>query len=247
LLPFALDAEPLTEAFALAGLEGEDKHVHLYVSQQDWQHSREMIEALREVTGSLELQLLPDGALPLLASEAVRSDALSLMQGTFARRTGWRAEWLRWRLAALLAIAALVLHLGVRGYDLFRLHGEQQRLDAAIEQAARIALPDVERIDDARAQVEQRLAGGGAADAGGLLTHLAAVGGALTGNPGPTLESLGWRDRSLELQMIAPNTDSVARFAQAINARGLTADVASTNPGEKGVQAQVRIAAVPAS
>jgi general secretion pathway protein L len=247
LLPFALDAEPLTEAFALAGLEGEDKHVHLYVSQQDWQHSREMIEALREVTGSLELQLLPDGALPLLASEAVRSDALSLMQGTFARRTGWRAEWLRWRLAALLAIAALVLHLGVRGYDLFRLHGEQQRLDAAIEQAARIALPDVERIEDARAQVEQRLAGGGAADAGGLLTHLAAVGGALTGNPGPTLESLGWRDRSLELQMIAPNTDSVARFAQAINARGLTADVASTNPGEKGVQAQVRIAAVPAS
>jgi len=242
LLPFALDAEPLTEAFTLAGLEGEDRHVHLYVSQQDWQHSREMIEALREVTGSLELQLLPDGALPLLASEAVRGDALSLMQGDFARRTGWRAEWQRWRVAALLAVAALVLHLGVRGYDLVRLHGEQQRLDAAIAQAAEIALPDVERIEDARAQVEQRLAGGGAADAGGLLMQLAAVGGALAGAPGPTLESIGWRDRSLELQMVAPNTDAIARFAQGINARGLTADVASTSPGDQGVQAQVRIA-----
>ncbi len=242
-LPFALDAEPLTEAFALAGLEGDDRHVHLYVSQQDWQHSREMIEALREVTGSLELQLLPDGALPLLASEAVRTDALSLMQGSFARRTGWRAEWQRWRIAAFLAVAALALHVGVRGYDLVRLSGEQQRLDAAIEQAARIALPDIERIDDPRAQIEQRLAGGGAADAGGLLAQLAAVGGALAGAPGPTVESLGWRDRSLELHLVAANQEAIARFAQAVNQRGLTADVASTAPGDKGIEAQVRIGA----
>jgi len=242
-LPFALDAEPLTEAFALAGLEGDDRHIHLYVSQQDWQHSREMIEALREVTGSLELQLLPDGALPLLASEAVRSDALSLLQGSFARRTGWRAEWQRWRIAAILAVAALALHLGVRGYDLISLSSEQRRLDTAIEQAARIALPDVTQIDDARAQIQQRLAGGGAADAGGLLAQLAAVGGALAGAPGPTVESLGWRERSLELQVAAANQEAIARFAQAVNARGLTADVASTTPSDKGIEAQVRISA----
>ncbi len=242
-LPVALDAEPLTEAFALAGLEGEDRHVQLYVSQQDWQQSREMIEALREVTGSLDLHLLPDGALPLLAAEAVRPTTLSLMQGAFERRTGWRAEWQRWRIAALLAAAAFLLYVGVHGYDLVRLHGEQQRLDAAIEQAARIALPDVERIDDARAQVEQRLAGGGADDPGGLLAQLAAVGGALAGAPGPTVESLGWRERSLELQLQAPDTEALARFAQALTARGLSADVASTTPVEQGVQAQIRIAA----
>ncbi len=241
-LPVALDAEPLTEAFTLAGLEGEDRHVQLYVSQQDWQHSREMIEALREVTGSLDLQILPDGALPLLASAAVRSDALSLLQGEFARRTGWRAEWLRWRVAAFLAIAALALHVGVRGYDLIRLHAEQGRLDAAIEQAARIALPDVQRIEDARVQIEQRLRGAGNSDPNGLLAQLAAVGGALAGAPGPRLESLGWRDRSLELQVVAPDTDSIARFTQGISERGLTADVASTSKTEQGIQAKVRIA-----
>ena len=88
--PVALDAEPLTEAFTLAGLEGEDRHVQLYVSQDDWQRSREMIEALREVTGSLDLQILPDGALSLLAASAVKGANLSLMQGEFTRRTGWR-------------------------------------------------------------------------------------------------------------------------------------------------------------
>jgi hypothetical protein len=74
-----------------------------------------------------------------------------------------------------------------------------------------------------------------------LLVQLAAVGGALAGAPGPKLESLGWRDRALELQMIAPNTDSIARFAQGINARGLSANVASTTNNEKGLQAQVLI------
>lgn len=246
-LPVALDAEPLTEAFALAGLEGEDRHVQLYVSQQDWQDSREMIEALREVTGSLDLQLLPDGALPLMAAGSVQSDALSLLQGEFARRTGWRAEWQRWRIAAFLALAALALHVGMRGYDLIRLRAEEQRLDAAIEQAVRIAMPDVERIVDARAQIEQRLAGGAAADPQGLLARLAAVGGAMSGATGPTIESLGWRNGSLQLQMIAADTDTLARFAQALIARGLTADVESTTPGEKGVSAQINVTTGPAS
>jgi len=241
-LPVALDAEPLTEAFTLAGLEGEERHVQLFVSQQDWQYSREMIEALREVTGSLDLQVLPDGALPLLAAGAVRPGTLSLLQGEFARRTGWRAEWQRWRVAAILAIAALALHLGVRGYDLVTLNAEQRRLDTAIEQAARVAMPDVERIEDARVQVEQRLRGAGANDPQGLLAQIAAVGGALAGAPGPKLESLSWRDHALDLSLLAPNTDSIARFAQGINERGLAADVTSTTNDEKGIQAKVRIA-----
>ena len=246
-IPVALDAEPLTEAFALAGLEGEDRHVQLYAAQQDWEHSREMIEALREVTGSLDLQLLPDGALPLLAAGATRSDALSLLQGEFARRTGWRAEWQRWRIAAFLALAALALHIGVRGYELVRLRAEEQRLDAAIEQAARIAMPDVERIVDARAQIEQRLAGGGTADPQGLLARLAVVGGAMTGATAPTLESLGWRNGSLQLQMVAADTDALARFAQALTARGLSADVESTTSNEKGVSAQINVTTGPRS
>jgi general secretion pathway protein L len=242
-LPVALDAEPLTEAFTLAGLEGEDRHVQLFVSQHDWQYSREMIEALREVTGSLDLQILPDGALPLLAAGAVRPGALSLLQGEFARRSGWRAEWQRWRVAAILAVAALALHLGIRAFDLVSLHTEQRRLDAAIEQAARVAMPDVERIEDARAQVEQRLRGAGAGDPHGLLTRLAAVGGALAGAPGPKLESFSWRDRALDLSLNAPDTDAVARFAQGISERGLAADVTSTTNSEQGLQAKVRIAA----
>jgi general secretion pathway protein L len=242
-LPVALDAEPLTESFTLAGLEGDDRHVQLFVSQDDWQRSREMIEALREVTGSLDLQVLPDGALPLLASRAVQGGALSLMQGEFAPRTGWRAEWQRWRVAAILAVAALALHVGARGYDLVRLHAEQSRLEAEIDQAARIALPGVGQITDARAQVEQRLSGGGSADPAGLLGQLSVVAGAMAAAPGPKLQSLGWRDHALELHVTAPSTDVVARLVEGVNAGGLVADVASTTNGEEGIEAKLQVSA----
>ena len=242
-LPVALDAEPLTESFTLAGLEGEDRHVQLFVSQQDWQSSREMIEALREVTGSLDLQILPDGALaPARGCSRATGRAVA-----HARRV--RPPHRLARGMAALARGGdprgrgTSLHVGVRGYDLVRLYGEQQRLDAAIEQAAHIALPGVERIEDARAQVEQRLSAPAAPIRTASSTQLAAVAGALAAAPGPKLESLGWRERSLELQLVAPNTDSIARFAQGINQRGLSADVASTTNSEKGVEVQVRIAA----
>lgn len=241
-LPVVLDAAPLTEAFTLAGLEGDDCHVQLQVNGPDWDESREMIEALREVTGSLELQLLPDGALPLLAQAATRSEMLSLLQGEFAPQGGWRAGLRRWRLAAVLAGTALALHVGMRGWELVQLRAAEQRLDAAIEQAAHIALPEVERIVDARAQISQRLAGAGGTDADGLLSRLATVGGALHSVPGPRFEALGWRDRVLELQLVAADTTMLGRFADALGAQGANAEVRSTTPRANAVLAQVAIA-----
>ena len=96
-------------------------------------------------------------------------------------------------------------------------------------------------------QIEQRLAGGGAADPQGLLARLAVVGGAMGGTAAPTLESLGWRNGSLQLQMVAADTDALARFAQALTARGLNADVESTTSSEKGVSAQINVTARPSS
>ena len=43
--------------------------------------------------------------------------------------------------------------------------------------------------------------------------------------------------------MVAANTDAIARFSQGINARGLSADVASTTNSDKGIEAQVKISA----
>ncbi len=239
--PVALVAEPLSEAFALAGLEGDDRHLQFHVAQQDWAASRDVIEALREATGSLELHLLPDGSLPLLASAAVALQPLSLLSGQYAPRTGWKASWQRWRLAAALAAALFVVHSGAGLYDIVTQRIEEQRLDAEIEQVFRVAMPGVERIVDPRLQMQQRLGGAAGADPAGLLGRLAPLAQAMTAVPGVRIQSLGWRDRGLDLRISAPSGALLAELERAAGQQGLAFNVQSTQPREGGVDGLVSI------
>lgn len=239
-MPVALDAEPLTEAFALAGLEGDDRHVQLFVSQEDWDRSEDMIEALREVAGSLDVQLLPDGPLPLLAGVAVRTPPQSLLTGPFAPRTGWAVTWRRWRLPAALAAALLLVHVGIQAYQLVRLHVEEGRLDTAIAETFKVAMPGVQRMVDPRAQMQQRL-GGGAVDPAGLLGQLGGLANAFAGAPGARLQSLGWRDHKLDLRVSAPSAEVLSQLAGAAGQHGLNFDVQSTTPHDGGVQGVVSV------
>lgn len=240
-MPVAIDAEPLTEAFALAGLEGEDRHVQLYVSQEDWDRSEEMIEALREVTGSLDVQLLPDGPLPLLASVAVAGPPLSLLTGPYAPRTGWAATWRRWRLAASLAAALLLVHVAAQVYDLARFRVEERRLDAAIEETFRVAMPGAENTGYPRAQMQERLGGTAGADPAGLLGRLDGISQAFTTVSGVKIRSLGWRDRKLDIRVSAPSGDMLTELARAAGQRGLSFEVQSTLPREGGVDGLVSV------
>jgi general secretion pathway protein L len=240
-LPFALSVEPLTEAFALAGLEGEDRHVQLFVAQQDWEGSRNMIEALREVAGSLDLQLLPDGALPLLAAGAVARAPLSLLCGPFAPRTGLGAHWRRWRLPAALAAALVALMAGTSIYEYAGLKAEERRLDAAIEQTFRVAMPDAQTMVDPRQQMSERLGRTASADPAGLLGRLDVLSQAIVGVNGVQIRSLGWRDRMLDMRISAPASDALSELARAVGQRGLSFDVQSTVPREGGVDGLVSI------
>lgn len=241
--PVALNAEPLTEAFALAGLEGDDRHVQMFVSQEDWDTSEAMIEALREVAGSLDVQLTPDGSLPLLAGVAVKNPPLSLLSGPYAPRTGWAAHWSRWRLPASLAAALLLLHVGIQVYDLVRLGLEERRLDAAIGETFKVAMPGVERMVDPRGQMQQRLGGSMGADPSGLLGRLDAISRAFASVQGVRLQSLGWRDSKLDLRVSAPSGDALSDLASAAGQQGLSFEVQSTVPREGGVDGLVSIAA----
>lgn len=241
-IPVALDAEPLTESFALAGLEGDDRHVQMYVAQEDWDTSQNMVEALREVTGSLDVQLLPDGALPLLASVAVSAPPSSLLSGPYAPRTGWAASWRRWRLVAGLAAALLLVHVGSQAYELLRLGLEERRIDASMAETFQVAMPDVERMVDARRQMEQRLGGAGSADPSGLLGRLDGISQAFTAVPGIRIQSMGWRDRKLDMRISAPSGDALAELSRAAGQRGLNFDVQSTVPREGGVDGLVSVA-----
>ena len=242
-MPVALEAEPLTEAFALAGLEGDDRHVQMFVSQEDWDRSEEMIEALREVTGSLDVQLMPDGPLPLFASVAVSRQPLSLLTGPYAPRTGWAAHWRRWRVAAALAATLLVLHVGAQVYQLVKLGLEESRLDASITETFRVAMPGVERIVDPRRQMQQRLGGAAALDPAGLLGRLDSLSQAVAAVPGVSVQSIAWRERKLDMRIVAPSGDALTELSRVAAERGLNFNILSTQPRDGGVEGVISVAA----
>ena len=238
-LPFVLDAEPLSETFGVAGLEGADRHLHCYVSERDWRESQVAIEALRELCGSLEVHLLTDGPLRLLATGAVRHAPWSLLQGDFAARRGSNGRWQRWRLAAALAAGLVVAHLGFEAARLVSVHRAERRLDAAIEQTFRSAMPDVQRIVNARAQMQARLGGGHAS--GVFLVPLAALAQAVPEVPGASVQSLGWSDGALDLRLRVPAGDDLAMLSQSLGRRGLAVDVRSTTSQGDSVEGKIQL------
>lgn len=238
-LPFVLDAEPLSETFGVAGLEGADRHLHCYVSERDWRESQVAIEALRELCGSLEVHLLTDGPLRLLATGAVRQAPWSLLQGEFAPRSGSRGRWHRWRIAAALGAGLVVAHLGFETARLLSLHRAERRLDTAIEQTFRSAMPDVARIVNARAQMQARLGGGHAS--GGFLAPLAALAQAVPNVPGASVQSLGWNDGELDLRLRVPAGEDLAMLSQSLGRRGVAVDVLSTTSQGDTVEGKMQL------
>jgi len=199
-----------------------------------------MIDALREVAGSVDVLLLQDGALPMLASLAATRNPLSLLAGAYAPATPWSERLARWRVPASLAAAWLVLHVGYQAVELFRLNARERQLDVDIEQTFRDAMPDVERIVDARLQMQQRL-GGGSAD--GFLQILGGIGGVFTSVPGATLQSMAWKDNRLDLRVRAGTGEVLAQLANVAVQSGVAFEVTSTVPQEGGVEGAVSVSA----
>ena len=103
-VPLIMPARSIRDAFEMAlatqvsqvaGLEPPPLGLLLYVGHDDWQVRQPEVEALRERFTGMKVQLLPSGALSVLAPAAASGDAVNLLQGALAitspcRRTGRR-------------------------------------------------------------------------------------------------------------------------------------------------------------
>jgi type II secretory pathway component PulL len=101
-------------------------------------------------------------------------------------------------------------------------------------------MPDVQRIVNARAQMQARL-GGGAAAGGGLLATLAALAQAVPSVPGASVQSLGWRDGALDLRLRVPAGEDLAMLSQSLGQRGVAVDVVSTTSQGETVEGKLQL------
>jgi len=216
----------------------------VYASDEDRERHADLIERLGARAERVELRSTMGHALRVLATEAVKPDALNLLQGVYAPRTAIDTLWKPWRAAAMLLAAFLVATLGVQSVRLIQLNARERQLDAAAFDILSKSC-GVRSLADARAQMQRCMDDRLGNATGGedlFLEMLGTLAAALAETPGTQITHMSYRNRVLDLKLTVPDIDTLERIKSLVADRGaLQMDIAQTNPGEGKVESQIEL------
>jgi general secretion pathway protein L len=248
-LPYVLDAEPLDGALDLVlgagAVDAETgEHVTFYSGTAEYERQRDTIEGLRSRTATLQVKLLPDGPLPLLAAQAVTGAGVNLLQGTYAPRSSLGNRLRQWRLPAALAAALALLFIGSQAAAWWQQSRKERALDAEIAQVFAQALPG-QPVVDVRAQLQGALGSAGGAG-NGLLAAMSALAQAMAQAPAARIEAVSFRGNALELRLTAPTIESLDGIKQGMSRDGIQAEIQSATPRGQIVEGRLQVRLGPA-
>jgi general secretion pathway protein L len=251
-MPFAVELAPVKEALVVASVIGDPLQASeepkpkesaiLYVTREDWARVQDEFEQLLEEFASLKVQLLSDGPLPWLARGMNTADAVNLLQGEFSRTADYSERWRRWRLAAGLAAALLVVHVAAQALQIRQAKHESAALDSEISQVFSSAMPG-DKLADPRRQMQSKLERIRKSGAGPqhFLRTLQTLSGALAVTPKTTISALSYRENALDMTLNAPSLAELSQLTQFVGKEGLAAEIQSSNPVATGVEAHVHV------
>jgi general secretion pathway protein L len=251
MLPFAVELSPVTEALIVGGVIADPlgsaeapkelENAILYVTREDWTRVQDEFEALLEKFESLKIQILTDGPLPWLARELGSTEPVNLLQGDFARGTDYGERWREWRTAAVLAGVLLLVHLTAQALQIHKANHESTLLDGQMSQIFSIAMP-ADKMVDPRRQMQAQLDRIRKSAAGPqyFLHTLQVLGGAMAASPKATIESMSYRERSLDVKVTAPDLAALSKISQFVGKQGLIGEIQSSTPTAAGITANMQ-------
>lgn len=192
----------------------------------------------------VETEAGPGEALAVLAAGLrAHIDSPDLLVGEFAPRH--RGEPLRklWRLAAVLAIAAVIAGFGwvlldrhLLGQRVAALRGEIGIVYAQIYPGSPVQANAVDRV-----RADYRVLGGRTGE-GGALELLAQVAPLVSSSPQTFLKGVEYRSGALELVVLTPGVASLDQLRESIGSLpGLSAELAGASAREGGTEGRLRV------
>jgi len=222
-------------------------NILVYCRENDYERYAIILDMLRLRVDSLDVKLLPDGALPRLASQISTQPGVNLLQGHYAPKRELPFDLQQWRFPALLLAGLVVLLLVRSGVDLWQLSSEEAALDAAAGTLLTTTFPDANPDNDPWGQLRSRLgatpAGAETSAAGaGFANALDALSKSMTTTPSIRIDAIGYRDGKMDLQLVAPSVAELDRLRQGIVADGsMSAKIQSANPDGDTIKGRMRI------
>jgi general secretion pathway protein L len=246
-MPVTLPADALDEALVIAqsGAEstaGGARALILYTGAAEWQQHSAQVEAVRAQFDGIKVQLLTGGPLALFAQQLPNGTAINLLQGQYAPRKERGVGVRAWRVAAMLLVALVGLHLVGKVVQLRVLKSREHQVDVSIRDTFRSVIPNEPVPPDPRRRFEARLVAA-RAGAAGLLPALQALAEASQAVPGTAVQSLNFHSGTLESRLSAPDAARLEQLSQSLRGNGWQADQIGGTNTASGYEGRIQLRA----
>ncbi len=226
--------------------EDEENSGHLLAfctPEMDAQLSHDWI-ALRHELHSVDVNVLPDGALPKLAVTVAAGHGVNLLQGKYGRKTEYSTLFRPWKTAAMLLIGLAVIAMSLKGVGYYQLIQDESALRAQFSAEYHSIRPDDTReIVDPVAIVDSlRRSMGSSTSPQVFLPSLRELGAAMAANSSATIEAISYRAGVIDLRLIAPDVATLDNIQKAVSASGrFQASIQSTDQVADKINGRIQI------
>ena len=254
-IEFVLQGGKPSDALVMAGLlsdkhhdaaESDEATGHLLVyceAADEKRLSHEWI-ALRQELHSVDVNLLPDGALPRLAVTVASGNGINLLQGQYGEQTDYRAQFRPWRNAAVLLLGLFVAGFVAKGVDYFRLTQEEASLREQFTTEYRQIRPGDSRavVDPVNAVRSIRQGLGAATGPQVFLPSLRQLSEAMAQNSSARIETISYRAGVIDVRITSPDVATLDNIQKAVSASGqFQASIQSTDQVADEISSRLQI------
>ncbi len=244
--PFVLDGVGLAAVCAILEARPEDRpdlrHVLIHVEEAAERAHRSGIAELEARLPNVDVKVLADDVLHRLGATLLFQPGANLLQGRYAPKSNW-VELLRpWRAAAGLLLALGLVSVAAQGIEFLQLEREDRALTSQLAQACEenFASP---QLSLCVTEVRRRLSDAGqasVAESESFLTTLVAI--AENRGDASMIEALTYRNRVMDLRLVAPSVPALDLFAQNImQTDRFDVRIESTADTGSGIEGRIRV------
>jgi general secretion pathway protein L len=219
-------------------------HLVVYCSSEDEANLSHDWIALRHELHSVDINLLPDGALPRLAVTVASGQGVNLLQGRYGPKADY-GSWLRpWSKAAILLLGLTLIGYAAKGVDYYRLTQEESALRAQFTEEYALVRPGESRnVADPVAAVNsiKRSLGTNMAPQV-FLPSILELSVAMSENSNAKVESISYRAGVVDVRVTSPDVETVGNIQKALSSSGrFTASIQSTDKVADRINSRIQI------
>ena len=200
--------------------------------------------ALRHELHSVDVNVLPDGALPKLAVTVAAGHGINLLQDSYGKKTEIGPLLRPWKVAALLLLGLGIVGMAMKGVDYYQLSQDEATLRAQFNAEYRLLRPgDKRAIVDPVAIVDSLRRGAGAAATPQVfLATLRELGVALDEHSDAAIEVISYRAGIIDLRLTAPDVATLDSIQKSVSASGqFQASIQSTDQVADKINGRIQI------